>query len=279
MKARKTDDLFWNRLKKDVTIIGHRGCSLNAPENTIEAVQEAHKRGVKAVEFDIVLTRDNEPVVIHDFTVDRTTDGSGQVGEMTWAEIKDLDAPYKYTGPGSYNGVKVPHLKNMLKECKKHGLRAFLDIKGSQPFMMARAIGEMAKEFPDLHEWAVVCSFYPQALIAMKWQYPQFSTILTFRPHVLTLKDPDGPERNSELWKKIAAPIADYFLDLTIHNFWWYFCGANGFFMQEQEVSVSQLKYWRRRGMDVFVWTVNSPATKEYLRHLKVPYITDDCSG
>lgn len=54
-------------------------------------------------------------------------------------------------------------------------------------------------------------------------------------------------------------------------------CGANGFFMQEEVVSIDELKYWKARGIDVFVWTVNNEARKTYLQSLNVPYITDDC--
>lgn len=61
------------------------------------------------------------------------------------------------------------------------GLKVFLDMKGSKPIVMAKVLRDMLKEFPDLHEWAVVCSFYPQTLLAVKWYLPQFSTILTFR--------------------------------------------------------------------------------------------------
>lgn len=61
------------------------------------------------------------------------------------------------------------------------GLKVFLDIKGSRPITMAKVLKAMVEEFPDLHEWAVVCSFYPHLLYAVKWSLPQFVTILTHR--------------------------------------------------------------------------------------------------
>lgn len=60
-------------------------------------------------------------------------------------------------------------------------MTAFIDVKGVNTFAMAHAIEDIVKEFPDLHEWAVICSFYPQTLIDVKWRLPQFATVLTHR--------------------------------------------------------------------------------------------------
>ncbi len=73
-------------------IIAHRGFSSSFPENTAIAFEKAIELGVECIEFDVYLTRDGHLVVIHDGTVDRTTDGTGRVGELTLAEIKCLDA-------------------------------------------------------------------------------------------------------------------------------------------------------------------------------------------
>lgn len=61
------------------------------------------------------------------------------------------------------------------------GLKVFLDMKGSRPLTMAKVVTDMSQEFPDLHEWAAVCSFYPQLLFAVKLYTPRFVTILTHR--------------------------------------------------------------------------------------------------
>ena len=57
-----------------------------------------------------------------------------------------------------------------------------------------------------------------------------------------------------------------------------YFCGANAVFVEQETVSISSIKYWNARGLDMVVWTVNKPYMKAYLRFLGIPYITDDCS-
>ena len=73
-------------------VLAHRGASAYAPENTIAAFRLAHELGADGIELDVQLTRDKIPVVIHDDTVDRTTDGKGLVRELTIAEIARLDA-------------------------------------------------------------------------------------------------------------------------------------------------------------------------------------------
>ena len=70
---------------------------------------------------------------------------------------------------------------NWSRCCIFLGLTVFLDMKGSRPVTMAKALKAMTDAFPDLHEWAVVCSFYPYLLYAVKWHVPQFVTILTHR--------------------------------------------------------------------------------------------------
>lgn len=73
-------------------LMGHRGARHEVAENTLESIETALRAGVGAVEIDVRLSRDGELVVIHDATVDRTTDGSGAVVELSFAELRALDA-------------------------------------------------------------------------------------------------------------------------------------------------------------------------------------------
>ena len=88
------------------TVIGHRGAAGVHPENTLRGFRYAIALGVDAVECDVHLSRDGRLIVIHDDTVDRTTDGSGRVAEMTLAEIRALDAG---------DGEAVPTLEELLE--------------------------------------------------------------------------------------------------------------------------------------------------------------------
>lgn len=85
----------------------HRGGAFEAPENTLFAFREAMLRGADQLETDVAFTADGEIVVIHDTTVDRTTDGSGAVADLTLAEVQALDAAYCFE-PGGYRDCKSP---------------------------------------------------------------------------------------------------------------------------------------------------------------------------
>jgi glycerophosphoryl diester phosphodiesterase len=81
-------------------VVGHRGNRAHAPENTVESFLQAVAVGVDALEMDVHLTADGEVVVIHDATVDRTTDGRGRVDAMTLAQLRALDAGARFTTDG-----------------------------------------------------------------------------------------------------------------------------------------------------------------------------------
>lgn len=96
-----------------VMVIAHRGFSYIAPENTIESFQRAIDIGVDMIELDIHLTKDNEIVVIHDDTVNRTTNGKGYVKDLTLNELKKLDAG-SWFDP-NFSVEKIPTLEEVLK--------------------------------------------------------------------------------------------------------------------------------------------------------------------
>lgn len=81
-------------------VVGHRGAAARFPENTAASFDHAVSLGVDAIEFDLRVSRDGVAVVIHDPTVDRTTNGTGLVSELTVADLKKLDAGAKFTPDG-----------------------------------------------------------------------------------------------------------------------------------------------------------------------------------
>src|ERR687897_750071 len=115
--------------------LAHRGASALAPENTIEAFRLAVEDGAGGLELDVHMTRDGHIVVIHDATVDRTTNGSGAVSEMTFYELRSFDAGHDFspdggpTRPYRGRGVQVPTLGEVLEEFP--GVVVNGDIKGS----------------------------------------------------------------------------------------------------------------------------------------------------
>lgn len=99
--------------------IAHRGASGRYPENTIPAFSEALRKGAVAIELDVWITKDDEVVVIHDKTVDRTTNAEGNVGDFTLEEIQKLDAAYHFLPERNYpfrgKGIYIPTLDEVLE--------------------------------------------------------------------------------------------------------------------------------------------------------------------
>lgn len=120
---------YENEIPEDFQIVAHRGESTEAPENTIPAFQYAIDHNVKYLETDVQMTKDGVPVMIHDETVDRTTDGTGEVKNMTAEEISKLDAgSWK---DGKFKGTKVPTLKEFVALIKANPeIKVYFEIKG-----------------------------------------------------------------------------------------------------------------------------------------------------
>src|SRR5688572_15966515 len=109
-------------------VIAHRGDSAHRPENTLASFASALELGAAYVELDVHLTRDGEVVVIHDATLDRTTDGRGPVRDLTLAEIRRFCAGYPTRFGSDYAGVRVPTLGEVLGLLRDRA-RAMIEIK------------------------------------------------------------------------------------------------------------------------------------------------------
>ena len=108
-------------------LIAHRGAKNRAPENTLAAIYEAARCGASWVELDVQLTEDNVPVVFHDRTLNRTTNGSGEVKSIDSNSLSSLDAGCWFDR--RYEGEAVPLLVDALNLCKELNLGANLEIK------------------------------------------------------------------------------------------------------------------------------------------------------
>lgn len=109
---------YWQQSRENIYVAAHRGWSAAYPENTLEAFQKALELGVDQLEFDVRITKDAELVVIHDATVDRTTDGTGKVRDLTLAQLKQLDAGVKKAP--AFAGARIPTLRELLELVRNH---------------------------------------------------------------------------------------------------------------------------------------------------------------
>lgn len=144
-------------------VVSHRGGGALAPENTIPAVQAALAAGFDYLEFDVALTADRIPVLMHDATVDRTTDGSGPLASLTLAQVKELDAGSWFGA--DYTGTRVPTLDEALTVLAASGGRALVELKGPWDPEAGAALVETLRGF-GLERRVAIASFDPQSLLA-----------------------------------------------------------------------------------------------------------------
>ncbi len=133
-------------------ICAHRGDVSAAPENTLPAFESAVKKGAQQIELDVDLTKDGELVIMHDATVDRTTDGKGKVTELTFAEIRALDAGAKFSE--AYRGTRVPTLREALALIPPHIL-CNVHLKGNTE--LARKSALLIQEMGRLEQCFLAC--------------------------------------------------------------------------------------------------------------------------
>lgn len=109
---------YWTQNPKNIYVAAHRGWCDKYPENTMEAFKAAEALGVDQIEIDVRVTKDDELVIIHDATVDRTTNGTGLVCEKTLAELKALDAG-SHKGE-EFKGCQIPTYIEFMDWIKDH---------------------------------------------------------------------------------------------------------------------------------------------------------------
>ncbi|HEX2113724.1 MAG TPA: glycerophosphodiester phosphodiesterase [Alphaproteobacteria bacterium] len=133
-------------------IIGHRGAKVNAPENTLVSIKKAHEEGATWVEFDVKLTSDGVPILIHDATLERTTNGQGEVCNRSLEDIRRLDAG-RWFGP-AFAGERVPTLAEALDFMAARGMGFNLEVKPCPG--RARETAEVAARMVE-ERWPADC--------------------------------------------------------------------------------------------------------------------------
>ena len=149
-------------------IIGHRGVAGHAPENTLASIREAAAMGLVWVEFDVMMTKDGELVLIHDESLGRTTDGCGRVPDTLLAELKECDAGGWFDK--RFQSERIPTLKETTKLLAELGLAANIEIKPAKGYARetGKAVGEFLRtEWPSELNAPIISSFQAEALEAI----------------------------------------------------------------------------------------------------------------
>ena len=145
-------------------VIAHRGGPTQAPENTLAAFRNAISLGVDWLEFDVQMTKDGALVVIHDETVDRTTNGTGAVRDLTLEEIRSLDAG---------QGEKVPTFEEVLQLAKTNGVKILPETKSPELYLGIEEKLLQALEQAKYLDQTVIQSFNADSLEKLHHLNPQ----------------------------------------------------------------------------------------------------------
>ncbi|XP_008501276.2 glycerophosphodiester phosphodiesterase 1 isoform X1 [Calypte anna] len=262
------------RPRGTVARIAHRGGAHDAPENTLAAIRKAAENGASGVELDLGFTADGVPILMHDETVERTTDGSGRLCELTFAEIRRLNPSAKHRLWNEFQGEKVPTLREAVVESMHHNLTIYFDVKG-RANQAVDALKKIYLEFPHLYNSSIVCSFMPAVVYKMRQVDRNVVTALTHRPWQLSHFG-DGSPRFNCTWKHYLYAAMDVILDWSLHSFLWRLCGVSAFLIQKNFISQQYVEHWSSKGIQVVAWTVNTFAEKNYYETvLQSSYITD----
>lgn len=211
-------------------VIAHRGASGSAPENTLAAFQAALEAGADGIELDVTRCGTGEIVVIHDDTVDRTTNGSGVVSTMSLWVLRELDAG-AWFGP-EYAGERVPLLSEVL-DAVGSSLRINIEIKARRRRSdgLEQEVAAMVRE-RGLQDRVLISSFNPFALRHVRREAPELQLGLLFGP----------PSAVPLVWSW-ARP----------------WVGATALHPRAADIDAAWVQRTKERGYRVNVWTVNDP--------------------
>jgi glycerophosphoryl diester phosphodiesterase len=217
-------------------IFGHRGASNYAPENTLSSFQTAFNQGASAIELDVMLSSDEELVIIHDTTVDRTTISNGKVNELTLDVLKKFDAGSKYST--KYQGEKIPTLDEVFDLT---GGRFLVNIElknyhSPRDCLVEKVIDLVIKR--NMNDSVIFSSFLPGNIIKVRKRLPNApAALLTYGGLIGKLE------------------ILPFFRFLSPH-----FIHPNYQLIDEKFIHREHVHHRR-----VNVWTVDKKADLEYL--------------
>lgn len=225
-------------------ILGHRGASALAPENTLAAFSRAISDGADGVEFDVRLSRDGVPVVIHDANLRRTGSIDRPVVEMSAAELQEIDvggwfANRNANRGGSFYNEKVPTLAQVFELFSTNPGLLYVEMKceKAEGSVLAAAVVRLTREF-EMVERVVVESFDHTAIAAVKQIDMKIRTAALFEPKLTR------PISTVRRLKMVDTAIA---------------VGANEIALHHTLVGARVVKKARQLGLEVVLWTVDDP--------------------
>lgn len=212
----------------------HRGASAVAPENTIAGFRAARDQGAGWVELDVALLADGTPVVIHDVTLDRTTNRTGSLGELTKADLEGIDAGSRFAA--QFAGERLSTLPEVLDALAGFGLNVNVEIKQHKHHKSLAQLTETVHACLRAHASrtkVMISSFDPECLKAMHRLDPSYELAMLWSE-----LPPDWLDRLEQIPSKVVH--LDY-----------------------RSLSYRVLDRARERDVAIRVWTCNDPAQIE----------------
>jgi len=229
-------------------LVAHRGYSAVYPENTLLAFEKAVENGANCFELDVQRTKDGKLVCLHDVTVDRTTNGTGNIKNLTWDYVKTLDAgSWK---DSQFAGEKIPSLDEVFDRFKNENVFILIEMKNNNNYVgIEKQIADLIKKYM-IEEQVLYFSFDWESVNKMKQYYPLITTGLL-------------ASGTSLLDDALSAAL------LNKHSFisWDYSTLLN---------NQSYVETWKKNGLSVDAWTANNLADLQTLHDIGVNILTSD---
>lgn len=225
--------------EKKIDIIAHRGASSIAPENTLLSFSKAIEIKVDYLELDVHVSKDDSLIVIHDNSVDRTTNGSGLVKDLTYQELKALDAGYYSKFGNMFSGEKIPTLFEVLALAKGK-VKVAIELKADIEEKVISLI-----EKTEMVDDACIQSYSLARLTNVKSRNPSLPVL--FLASVITKKDID------ELYDIKGEYVGGEFL-----------------------ITSSLIEYAHQKGIKICKFTVNDPTAMKELTDIDIDGIITD---
>ena len=226
-------------------IIGHRGASAVAPENTLAAFHKAIDAGADGIEFDVRLSRDGVPVIIHDETLRRTALRSERIVDLTAEEMQKTNAGSwfalaRHLSTDEYRDQTIPTLQQLLEDFSGNDALLYLELKcaTSEIRQIVDATSALLETYSSGDRTIIEC-FDLSAIEAMKRRTPSLKTAALFEP---TLSNPSSLFSAHSLVARAVAAGAD---EIALHH---------------RLANRRAIEAARKAGLRVVVWTIDDPA-------------------
>uniref|UniRef100_A0A224XQU3 Putative glycerophosphoryl diester phosphodiesterase n=1 Tax=Panstrongylus lignarius TaxID=156445 RepID=A0A224XQU3_9HEMI len=265
-------------------VVAHRFAGIEAPENSLVALDLCYKNGAVAVEFDLVLTADFVPVIFHDITLDRITNIVGEITEKTWNELKDLDISMKHPFHNKFQGTRIPLFEDVIRKCMDYDLRLFIDVKDDRPEAV-NVILRTYEKYPKMYRRSIVSSFNGIFLYNVRRANPDIVVSMAWRPYYMSYRKYSLTPSECEQYSTFIpthciARLMDHITTWLFNYLARDLIGLSAVLLCKDVITPETVLFWKERNVRLYAWTVNNPLEKLHLsRNLGVGYFTDSMLG